>query len=223
VIGVGSGRDLGGKAHGPQKLAFVAVRRIPTVLMAGMLLLGGACGDDEDSAADALAARIQDEAPADFRAANDDDGFPQGAFDLEGFLETYSTNEDDDRDLLEGHGFEGGYARTWIAEPSGTVATVIGFQFEDDEGARDVGEAFNSEALEDEGAAEFEVRGLPGATGIRGTQEGEDGTQYIHTVTLAIGRQLFTAAVVSANEADESELAMTLARRQASVPEDDGS
>jgi hypothetical protein len=217
VIGVGSGRDLGGEAHGPQKLAFVAVRRIPTVLMAGLLLVGGACGDDDT---ESLAARIHDETPAGFRAATDDDGFPRGEFDLDGFLETYSTNEDEDRDLLEEHGFNGGYTRTWIADKSGTVATVIGFEFEDNNGAQAVADAFNSEALREEGAAEFEVRGLPGATGIRGTQEAEDGTQYIHTVTLVVDGRVFTAAVVSASQSDESELAMNLARRQTILPSD---
>jgi hypothetical protein len=189
--------------------------------MAGLLLLGGACGDDDDRNSESLAARIHDEAPAGFRPATDDDGFPLGPFDLEGFLETYSTDEDEDRELLEEHGFSGGYTRTWIDEDSGTVATVIGFEFGDNSGAQAVADAFNSEALREEGAAEFEVRGLPGATGIRGTQEAEDGTQYIHTVTLLVDGRVFTAAVVSASESnDDSELAINLARRQTTLPDD---
>lgn len=194
------------------------MRRTLTVLTAALLLLGAAC--DEDDSSDSLAARIHDEAPAGFRAATADDGFPLGPFDLEGFLETYSTNEDEDRELLEENGFNTGYTRTWIADDSGTVATVIGFEFEDNDGAQAVADAFNSEALEEEGATEFEVRGLPGATGIRGTQEAEDGTQYIHTVTLVVDRRVFTAAVVSASESDETELATNLARRQTTLPDD---
>ena len=197
----------------------MAVRRILAVLLTASLLLGAACGDDDDSDGQSLAARIHDEAPDGFRAATEEDGFPRGEFDLDGFLETYSTNEDDDRELLEEHDFESGYTRTWIAETSGTVATVIGFEFEDYDGARAVADAFNSEALEEQGSTEFEVRGLPGATGIRGTEEGEDGTQYIHTVTVVIDRRVFTAAVVSASESDDRELAMNLARRQAVLPD----
>jgi hypothetical protein len=188
--------------------------------VAGALLLGAACSDDGDPA-EGLADHITDEAPSGFRPVTDDDGFPLGAFDLDDFLEIYSTNEADDRELLEEHEFEGGYTRTWIEESTGTIATVIGFEFEDIDGAKAVAEAFNTEALAKEGATEFEVPGLPGATGIRSTQEGEDGTQYIQTVTLVVGTRLFTAAVVGPTGSGSAELVTNLARRQTIGPEDD--
>lgn len=175
----------------------------------------GACDDDDPDAAGVLAERIDEEAPAGFRPAAEGDGLPLGAFDLDGFLEIYSTDPAEDESLLREHGFEAGYTRTWIDEDTGTVATVIGFQFEEAAGAGRVREALDSEALTAVGATGFEVPGLPEATGIRGTQPGEDGAQYIQTVSVAVGPRLFTAAVVTPRPSDDTELVTSLARRQA--------
>ena len=129
---------------------------------------------------------------------------PFGAVDLQRLLTDFSDAPMQDRVILEGARFKGGYTRGWRkeAEPRAFLGVFV-FEFDDDAGAGSARDQFAAQDDRKTNISPFAVDGIAGATGESYTRGAEgQPTERVHTVTFVRGPRLYQVDGVFAGEQD---------------------
>ena len=141
------------------------------------------------------------------RASND---IPQGPFNLDSYLQTFSTNEEEDRQLLTACGFTRGYSRVWIDEATGRGLAVFVYECSSEAAALELRSGL------EEGEV-FDIPSIPGAQGAFAFQEFDNGQGRVDSVSFVRGPRLYAIGVQSESTKAYADLALDLAKRQAAV------
>ena len=136
-------------------------------------------------------------------------------FDLEGFIEGFSTTPDVDRAILTSAGFVRGDARGWVNGPGSNALVIFVLEFRDGAGAvaaRD--KLFDQSRILKDGT-DFDVAGLDGAKGQTYIEDTDAGPEEVDLVGLVRANRLFMVAAQHADPSIGPELAIDLAQAQA--------
>ena len=167
----------------------------------------GACSDDpgiED-----LATVTLDRAPPGFIPI--EEGF--GAFDLDGYVERFSTSKEKDREELEEVGLGRGFARGWVSG-QGTALVVFVFEVRGGGEADHLLEYFVDDATTARRAQKWDVEGIDGAEGLTYAETSAEGSQGVHSVLFTRGRRLYLTASQHAEPNAGRETILAFARAQ---------
>ncbi|HEX6596712.1 MAG TPA: hypothetical protein VF045_07245 [Acidimicrobiales bacterium] len=139
-----------------------------------------------------------------------------GPFDLDQYIERFSSSEESDRDELGEVGFERGYARGWI-NPEGTGLVVFVFETESNGDAEHLMEYFIDDAKDSRDGQEFDVEGIDGAEGVTYVETSIDGGETVHGVLFVRGKRLYLTASQHSELASGRETILQFARTQAQL------
>lgn len=185
-----------------------------TTLAAAMVL--SACGDDggdDGPEVDDLGTVLIDQPPAGFVPITED---IFGPFDLDQYIERFSTDEEEDRDRLADAGVERGFARGWI-NPAGVGLAAFVFEAGSNGEAEDLLEDFIDDAKDSRSGQEFAVEGVEGAKGVTYIESDAEGSQTVHGVLLVRGKRLYLTASQHVELASGRDVILPFARSQAEL------
>ncbi len=175
----------------------------------------GACdsggGDDGPEVAD-LGTVIVSDTPPGFVPITES----FGPFNLDQYIERFSTSVENDREELEEVGFERGYARGWI-NPEGTGLVVFVFETDSNGDAEHLMEYFVDDAKDSRDGQEFEVEGIDGAEGVTYVERSIEGGETVHGVLFVRGERLYLTASQHPDLAAGRETILQFARTQAQL------
>jgi len=136
-----------------------------------------------------------------------------GPFDLDGYVERFSTSPDKDREELAEAGLERGYGRGWV---NGQGTALVAFVFE----VRGAAEAdrlldyFVHDATTVREARKWDAEGIEGAEGLTYTETSAEGAQGVHSVLFARSRRMYLTASQHAEPNAGRETILAFARAQ---------
>jgi len=117
---------------------------------------------------------------------------PFGAVDLTRLLEQFSDAPTEDRAILEGARFKGGYTRGWLRATPRSFLGVFVFELGDEAGARAARDLFAAQNVAKKNASRFAVHGIADAIGESYTQEVEgEPPERVHLVAFVRGPRLY--------------------------------
>jgi len=120
---------------------------------------------------------------------------PFGAVTLQRLVDEFSDAPVEDRVILEGARFKGGYTRGWLRDDPRSFLGVFVFEFAEEEGARSARDQFAAQNEAKKNASRFTVDGIAGAVGESYTQQTEgEAPERVHVITFVRGARLYQVA-----------------------------
>ena len=136
-------------------------------------------------------------------------------FDLQGYLDDFSTTPDADRALLTAAGFVRGDARGWINGPETNFLAVFVLEFQDGAGAQSARADILEQSRILKDGSDFDVAGLEDARGQTYLEDTDSGPEAVDLVALVRDNRLFLVAGQHADPSIGPDLAIDLATAQA--------
>ena len=203
------------------------LRRVSPVVVVLSVALAGCGGDKDDKAAPAssdptttVAAPVVADLTSLLVAAPPVAGYEAitgvyAPFDLQGFLDNFSTTPDADRAILTAAGFVRGDARGWIDGPGTNFLGIFVLEFQDGAGAQSARADLLDQSRILKDGTDFDVTGLEDTRGQTYFEDTDNGPEAIDMVTLVRANRLFMVAAQHADPSIGPDLAIDLARAQA--------
>jgi len=204
------------------------LRRVSPVVVVLSVALAGCGGDKDDTAApassDPTTTTAAAPAVADLTtlivAAPPAAGYETitdvyAPFDLQGYLDDFSTTPDADRAMLTAAGFVRGDARGWIDGSGTNYLAIFVLEFQDGAGAQSARADILDQSRILKDGTDFDVAGLEDARGQTYFEDTDSGPEAVDLVTLVRANRLFLVAGQHADPSVGPDLAIDLAAAQA--------
>lgn len=188
---------------------------LPTAMLAVAVAMAG-CGDDggdDGPEVSDLGTVVVDQAPPGFVPITDD---IFGPFNLDQYIERFSTSAEEDREELADAGVERGYARGWLGQNGVGLAAFV-FEAGSRGEAEDLREYFIDDAKDSRSGQDFAVEGIEGAKGVTYIETDAEGSQTVHGVLFVRGKRLYLAASQHVELGSGRDTALQFARSQAEI------